>query len=172
MRDFSDDEIGLLISAGQQIGVAVDNAFMFLAQQRRAEQFRVIAEVGRQITSIMEVDQLLNQIVHLIHKTFGYDHVAIATLEEGYAVYRVGSGRLWENPEFNFNPSRLKIGDEGVTGRVAASGELVYLPDVRKDPGYVEMKGSGTLSELTVPIKVKGKVIGVLDAQSDRVECF
>jgi signal transduction histidine kinase len=172
LRDFSEDEIGLLISAGQQIGVAVDNAFMFRAQQRRAEQFRVIAEVGRQITSIMDIDVLLNQIVQLIQKTFKYDHVAIATLEEGYAVYRVGSGRLWENPEFNFNPSRLKIGDEGVTGRVAASGELVYLPDVHKDPGYVEMKGSGTLSELTVPVKVKGRVIGVLDAQSDRLDAF
>ncbi len=172
VRDFSEDEIGLLIAAGQQIGVAVDNASMFRAQQRRAEQFRVIAEVGRQITSIMDIDVLLNQIVQLIQNTFKYDHVAIATLEEGYAVYRVGSGRLWENPEFNFNPSRLKIGDEGVTGRVAASGELVYLPDVRKDPGYVEMKGSGTLSELTVPVKVKGRVIGVLDAQSDRVDAF
>ena len=172
VRDFSEDEIGLLIAAGQQIGVAVDNASMFRAQQRRAEQFRVIAEVGRQITSIMDIDVLLNQIVQLIQKTFEYDHVAIATIEDEYAVYRVGAGRLWEDPEFNFNPSRLKIGDEGVTGRVAASGELVYLPDVRKDPGYVEMKGSGTLSELTVPVKVKGKVIGVLDAQSDRVDAF
>ena len=110
MRDFSDDEIGLLISAGQQIGVAVDNASMFLAQQRRAEQFRVIGEVGRQITSIMEVDQLLNQVVHSIHKTFGYDHVAIAMIEDDFAVYRYGAGPLWENPKFNFNPSHLKIG--------------------------------------------------------------
>jgi len=172
IRDFSDDEIGLLITAGQQIGVAVDNATMFQAQQRRAEQFRVIGEVGRQITSIMEIDQLLNQVAHSIHKTFGYDHVAIAMIEDDFAVYRVGAGPLWENPAFNFNPSRLKIGSEGITGRVAASGDMVYLPDVRKDPGYVEMQGSKTLSEITVPIKVKDKVIGVLDAQSERVNAF
>jgi len=172
VRDFSDDEIGLLISAGQQIGVAVDNATMFLAQQRRAEQFRVIGEVGRQITSIMEVNQLLNQVVQSIHKTFGYDHVAIAMIEEDYAVYRYGAGPLWENPAFNFNPSHLKIGSEGITGIVAASGELIYLPDVREDPGYVEMQGSKTLSELTVPIKVKDKIIGVLDAQSERLNAF
>ena len=172
LRDFDEEEMRLLISAGQQIGVAVDNAFLFAAQQRRAEQFRVIAEVGRQITSIMDIDQVLDQVVKLVQKAFGYEHVAIAMLEEDYAVYRVGAGRLWEDPKFNFNPSRLKIGAEGVTGRVASTGQALYLPDVREDHGYVEMKGSGTLSELTVPIKVKGKVIGVLDAQSDRLNAF
>jgi len=172
LRDFDEEEIQLLISAGQQIGVAVENASLFTAEQRRAEQFRVIAEVGRQITSIMDIDAVLNQVVHLVQKTFGYDHVAIALLEDEYAVYRVGAGRLWEDPAFDFNPSRLKIGDEGVTGRVAASGENLYLPDVREDNGYVEMQGSRTLSELTVPIKVKGEVIGVLDAQSDRLNAF
>ena len=172
IRDFTDDENSLLITAGQQIGVAVDNASMFQAQLRRAEQFRVIGEIGRQTTSIMEVDQLLIEVVRSIHKTFGYDHVAIAMIEDNYAVYRVGAGPLWENPAFNFNPSHLKIGSEGITGRVAASGAMVYLPDVREDPGYVEMQGSKTLSEVTVPIKVKDKVIGVLDAQSERVNAF
>jgi len=172
LRDFDEEEIQLLISAGQQIGVAVENASLFRAEQRRAEQFRVIAEVGRQITSIMDIDAVLNQVVHLVQETFGYDHVAIALLEDDYAVYRVGAGRLWEDPAFDFNPSRLKIGDEGVTGRVAASGEALYLPDIREDNGYVEMQGSRTLSELTVPIKVKGEVIGVLDAQSDRLNAF
>jgi signal transduction histidine kinase len=172
LRDFRDEELQLLISAGHQIGVAVDNATLFLAQQRRAEQFRVIAEVGRQITSIMDIDQVLGQVVNLIQKTFNYDHVAIAMIEGDYAIYRVGAGKLWDDPDFDFNPDRLKIGSEGVTGRVAASGEALYLPDVRLDPGYVEMKGSGTLSELTVPVKVKGKVIGVLDAQSESLNAF
>lgn len=172
LRDFDENEMELLIAAGQQIGVAVENAALFSAQQRRAEQFQVIAEVGRQITSIMEIDQVLEQVVKLIQKAFGYDHVAIAMLEDDYAVYQVGAGRLWEDPKFNFNPSRLKVGSEGVTGRVAATGQALYLPDVREDPGYVEMKGSGTLSELTVPIKVKGKVIGVLDTQSASRDAF
>lgn len=172
LRDFDEEEMQLLISAGQQIGVAVDNASLFAAQQRRAEQFQVIAEVGRQITSIMDIDQVLEQVVDLIQKAFGYEHVAIATIENEYAVYRVGAGRLWEDPEFSFNPSRLKIGAEGVTGRVAATGQALYLPDVREDSGYVEMKGSGTLSELTVPVKVKGQVIGVLDAQSVHLDAF
>jgi signal transduction histidine kinase len=172
LRDFAEEEIALLIAAGQQIGVALDNAALFQAEQRRAEQFRVISEVGRQITSIMDIDQVLDQVVKLIREAFGYDHVAIATIEDEYAVYRVGDGRVWDDPEFNFSPARLKIGKEGVTGRVAGSGNPVYIPDVRKDPEYVEMKGSGTLSELTVPIKVKDKVIGVLDVQSQQVNAF
>ena len=172
LRDFDENEIQLLISTGRQIGGAVENASLFQAEQRRAEQFRVISEVGRQITSIMEIDQVLNQVVNLIQKTFGYDHVAIATVEGDYAVYRVGAGRYWKNPKFEFNPARLRIGTEGITGRVAASGQAEYLPDVRKDPDYVEMIGSATLSEFVVPIKVKGRVIGILDTQSDRLNAF
>jgi len=171
-KDFVEDEIQLLISAGQQIGVAVDNASLFQAEQRRAEQFRVISEVGRQITSIMDIDQVLDQVVHLIQKAFAYDHVAIATIEDDYAVYRVGAGRYWKNPEFEFNPARLRIGDEGITGRAAASGQAVYLPDVREDSDYVEMVGSATLSEFVVPVKVKGRVIGILDVQSDHLDAF
>jgi len=172
IRDFDEDEVELLILAGLQIGVAVDNASLFQAEQRRAEQFRVISEVGRQITSIMDIDQVLDQVVHLIQKAFAYDHVAIATIEDDYAVYRVGAGRYWKNPEFEFNPSRLRIGYEGITGRAAASGQAVYLPDVREDSDYVEMVGSATLSEFVVPIKVKGRVIGILDTQSDRLNAF
>lgn len=171
-KDFNSEEIQLLISVGKQIGVAVENASLFQSQQRQAEQFRVISEVGRQITSIMEIEELLTHVVQLIQKSFGYDHVAIAMVEDDYAVYRVGAGRLWEDPAFDFNPSHLKIGSEGITGRVASSGELAYLPDVRQDPNYVEMKGSDTLSEVTVPVKVKGEVIGVLDVQSDQLNAF
>ncbi|MFO8037614.1 MAG: GAF domain-containing protein [Anaerolineales bacterium] len=171
-REFSESEMQLLTSIGRQVGMAVENARLFQAEQRRAEQFRVISEMGRQITSIMDIDQVLEQVVKLIQKTFGYDHVAIATIEDEYAVYRVGAGRLWEDPSFQFKPSRLKIGKEGITGWVADTGKAVCLPDVSKEPRYIEMEGSGTRSELIVPVKVKGNVIGVLDVQSQKLNAF
>ncbi|NIV38687.1 MAG: hypothetical protein GWN58_57505, partial [Anaerolineae bacterium] len=71
-----------------------------LTERRRADQSRIIAKVGRHITSILDIDQVLVQVVHLLQGTFDYDHVGIALVEDHEVVYKVGAGSLWENPEF------------------------------------------------------------------------
>jgi nitrate/nitrite-specific signal transduction histidine kinase len=171
-RDFTDQDVQLLSSIGHQIGIAVESSNLFQAVQRRAEQFRVITEVSHRITSILDIDEVLVEVVHLIQQSFDYDHVAIALVEGDEAVYRVGAGDLWDNPDFEFRPERLKVGEEGITGWVAATGEPLLVPDVSQEPRYVWMQGSTTRSELAVPIKLKGKVIGVLDVQSERLRAF
>jgi len=171
-REFTDQDVQLLTSIGHQIGIAVENARLFNAVQRRAEQFRVISEVGHHITSILAVEELLDQMAKSIQKAFDYYHVAIGLIEGDEVVLKAGAGVLWNDPQFQFRPARLKVGAEGITGWVAATGDLLLVPDVSKEPRYVWMRGSETRSELTVPIKVKGEVIGVLDVQSDRLNAF
>jgi GAF domain-containing protein/HAMP domain-containing protein/anti-sigma regulatory factor (Ser/Thr protein kinase) len=171
-REFTDQDVELLTSIGHQIGVAVDSARLLQAEQRRAEQFRVIAEVGRRITSILDIDEVLVQVVRLIRKAFGYGHVGIALIEGDYVVYKVGAGVLWDDPQFQFEPARLKVSKEGLTGWVAATGEPLLVPDVSQEPRYVWMRGSKTRSELVVPITFKGRIIGVLDVQSDCLNAF
>jgi GAF domain-containing protein len=172
LRRFQQQDVDLLLSIGHQIGVAIENARLFDAEQRRAEQFRVITEVGRQITSTLDINELLVQVVRLVEQTFGYYHVAIGLIEGDEVVYRAGAGILWEDPQFQFQPGRLKVGKEGITGWVAGSGEPLLVADVSREPRYVWMPGSKTRSELAVPLKAKGKVIGVLDAQSDQLDAF
>ncbi len=169
---FDTEEQRLFSALAQRAALAIDNARRFDAEQRRAEQFRVLGEVGSEITSIMPVDETLEQVVRLVRDTFGYYHVGIGLREGDEIVYRVGAGVLWDSPGFVFRPPRLKIGQEGLTGVVASTGRPLLVPDVRRDPRYVLLEGSQTLSELVVPIKVKGQVIGVLDVQSDRVNAF
>jgi two-component system nitrate/nitrite sensor histidine kinase NarX len=87
-------------------------------------------------------------------------------------VYKVGAGLLWDDPSFQFKPSRLKVGREGITGWVAVTGQALLVPDVSQEPRYVLMQGSITRSELVVAVKAKGSVVGVLDVQSDRLDAF
>jgi signal transduction histidine kinase len=170
--DFDQADLDLLAAFANQAAAAIENARLYANEHRRAEQFGVIAEVGRHLTLIMNQDELLRQVVQIIQKTFGYYHVAVGLVEGDYIVYRVGAGGLWEDPRFAFKPARLKIGVEGVSGWVAATGELLLVPDVSKDPRYIWMQGSATRSELTAPIFVKEQVVGVLDVQSDRINAF
>ena len=141
-------------------------------EQRRADQFRVITEVSQHITSTLELSEVMQQVVRLILQAFGYYHVAIGLIEGEEVVYRVGAGILWDDPQFQFKPARLKVGKEGIAGWVAATGEALLVSDVSQEPRYVWMQGSSTRSELTVPISVKGKIIGVLDIQSDKLNSF
>jgi signal transduction histidine kinase len=64
------------------------------------------------------------------------------------------------------------VGEEGLSGWVAASGEPVNVRDVTKEPRYISIEGSIASSELIVPVIVKEKVIGTLDALSDRADAF
>ena len=171
-RRFTDHEGELALAMANQAAVVIENARLFDAEQRRAEQFRVISEVGRQVTSILAVDVLMAQMTRLIQEAFGYYHVGIGLIEGDEVVYKVGAGIVWDDSRFQFEPSRLKVGREGITGWVAATGEPLLVQDVSQDPRYVWMRGSKSRSELAVPIKAKGQIIGVLDVQSDRPDAF
>ncbi len=135
-------------------------------------RFQILTEVTQQITSILDINELFVQVVRLIQRTFDYYHVGIGVVEGDAVVYRVGAGVLWDDPNFQFKPARLKIGCEGVTGWVAQTGKPALIPDVDKEPHYIWMQGSLTRSELVVPIISQWIVIGVLDAQSEQLDGF
>jgi signal transduction histidine kinase len=169
---FDESDVMVLQSLANQAAIAIENARFFEAEQRRAEQFRMIAEAGRRMTLTLGVDDVLGQMVRLVQQAFGYYHVGIGLVEDDEVVYRFGAGDLWQTQDFKYKPHRLRVGEQGITGWVAATGEPLLVSDVNGDPRYVWMQGSKTRSELTVPIVVKERVIGVLDAQSDQVDAF
>jgi sigma-B regulation protein RsbU (phosphoserine phosphatase) len=70
-----------------------------------------------------------------------------------------------------FGCNRFKRGKEGMVGRVSVTGEPMYAPDVRKNQYYYHCESS-TLSEVAIPLLCKGRLIGVMDAQSPRVNGF
>jgi GAF domain-containing protein len=168
-REFTDQDVQLLTSIGQQIGVAIENARLFEAEGRRAEQFRVISEVGRRVISILAVDELLVQMVGLIQQAFNYYLVEIGLVEEDEVVFKARAGRNWSS---QFESFSLKVGDQGITGWVAATGEPLLVPDVSQEPRYIKVADTETRSELAVPIKAKEKVTGVINVESDHLDAF
>jgi signal transduction histidine kinase len=67
---------------------------------------------------------------------------------------------------------RLRVGRDGISGRVAAAGESILVPDVTRDPRFIPLQAGQTGSELALPLRVRGEVIGVLDVESDRLNAF
>ncbi len=169
-RHFSRNERELLYAVSDQVGVAIEKARLFEVEQRRAEQFRVISEVGRRITSILAEDELLDEIVRLVQERLGYYRVGIGLVEDGEVVIRAGAGHFSEGQDSL--PVRLKLGETGVVSWVAQSGEPLLVPDVTQDPRYRILQADETRSELAVPLMTKNIVIGVLDVQSNGLNAF
>ncbi len=170
-RVFTEQDLQLLTSIGHQIGVAIENADLFDAEQRRAEQFRVISEVGRRITSVLAIDDLLHEIVRLLKETFGYHLIGISLIEGDELVVRAGAGPPLDDP--HFQPPRVKVGQEGITGWVADTGQPLLVPDVSQDPRYISLSDTAeTQSELCVPLRTKEAIIGVLNVESDQLNAF
>jgi signal transduction histidine kinase/ligand-binding sensor domain-containing protein len=168
---FQRSDLDLLQSFANQAATALENAQLFEAEQRRAEQFRVISEVGRHITSILTIDELLEEIVRLIRESFGYYLVTVGLVEEGKVVFKAGVKTGW--PETQFLPPSLDVGGRGITAWVAATGEPLMAPDVSKEPRFLFLPESReTGSELAVPLKTKSGIIGVLNVESDQLNAF
>jgi len=171
MKEPTSGDLQLLTFTGHQIAVAIENARLFSPEQRRAEQFRLIGEVGRHILFILDVDRVLDQLVRRVGEILGYYLVGIGLVEGDEIVVKTGIGPYWEGG--TREPVRLKIGQQGLTGWVAATGEHLLAADVTREPRYYPvLEIAETRSALAVPPRAKGQVIGVLDVQRRRLAAF
>lgn len=143
------------------IAKAIENAKMVEEEKHTLEKVGVVYEVASMIGRIMRTDILLPQVVEAIRSRLNYLNVAILLPERGRLRIKVHAGY----PDIDMKKAEKEIGPErGVTYMVYKTGEPMLVPDVRKEPLYVGNRSIGK-SEIAVPIKSKGKVIGVLDVE-------
>jgi PAS domain S-box-containing protein len=138
--------------------------------RERAHRQDLIAQVSRRTTMLLDLDELLPEAVRLIRDSFDYFTVSLFLVQGTELVLSAST-----LPELQADPRRirLRIGEEGICGAAAAAGAPILVGDVSKDTRYVVMaKDVQTRSELAVPIQRSGRVIGVLDVQSARLEGF
>jgi signal transduction histidine kinase len=164
---FDEGDVVVLQSLADQAAMAIENARLFEAEQRRAEQFHAINEVGQRITSILDTDELLWQMVRLIRETLGYSIVGIGLVEGDRLVFRAGAAPRGQLPV----DVHIQLGS-GVTGWVATSGQSLLVPDVSREPRFVSPVPVSSRSELAVPMKTKDAVIGVLNVESEDLNAF
>lgn len=175
---YTPQRVEVAMAFAAQAAVAIENARLFTTEQERGEQLRVINQISQTIAGILDVDGLLRQTAALIHEKFGYYHVGIGLVEGDCVIYRARAGagvpivQESNGAADAFVPNGLRVGKEGLTGRAAATGQPIIVPDVSQDPRHVPLAGLQTRSEAVVPIKSKEVVIGILDVQSEKLNQF
>ena len=139
---------------------------------------RLLLEVSRSVRGTLDLDEVLERLLHAAGHVVAFDAGGIFVLRDGLVHGQGGvAGPLmagFARRGYDANPKgrdpMLEDG-AGITGHVIRSGEIVRVPDVRRDPRYVEGR-AGTRSEIAVPIVRAGRVIGALDLESDRLDTF
>jgi GAF domain-containing protein len=134
----------------------------------------LLNEVGRAITSVLDLDELLHQIVDITKTRFGHYAVGIALVEGDRLFFRAGSLIGDTNSRLEIEHVVLELEHTtSLAAEAARTGNPVLSNDVLNDPRYLPVTElPDTRSELDVPIRFKDRVIGVLDVQSDRPWAF
>ncbi|MCP4539657.1 MAG: substrate-binding domain-containing protein [Chloroflexi bacterium] len=143
------------------------------AIQRRAIHLEASAEVGRAITSIFNIDELLRRAVHLIRDQFGFYHAGIFLLDEAgeWAVLQEATGEA--GAQMKAQGHRLAVGETSMVGWTALHRE----PRIALYAGEDEVRFANPLlpytrSEMTLPMMIGGRPLGVLNVQSTEEAAF
>jgi len=165
---FTKEQQQIITLLAGRLAVAIENARLFQRVRAQAETLLVLNEVSREISSILDVEELLRRAAELVKRVIDYQIISIMLYDEEQRVFRhrldVKHGQRVQG--------KLRVAaTEGIVGAAATLREPVLVPDVTNDPRYL-MVNPETRSELSIPMIYKGKVTGVLDLESPQLNYF
>jgi GAF domain-containing protein len=143
------------------------------ALEKRAAQLETVSNVARALTSVHEINELLPDIAKLVSDRFGFYHVGIFLLDDAneFAVLRAsnseGGARMLDRQH------KLKLDSNSIVGFVTSRNEPRIALDVGADSVYFNNPDlPNTRSEIALPLRTSGRVIGALDVQSIQTNAF
>jgi sigma-B regulation protein RsbU (phosphoserine phosphatase) len=137
-------------------------------QIEQVEDLLKLQKAAQKITSILDLDQLVDKVVHDVAQSFGALEANIYLHDEERS--ELVSAAVCGCTKHH-KGHRLRVGKEGLVGHVAATGRTRYAPDVRKDPYYIGCEES-TRSEVAIPLHAEGKLVGVFTASHPDLDGF
>ena len=165
---FTPDQQSILTLLASRLAVAIENARLFERVRSQAATLLLLNEVSREMSSILDVEELLRRAAEQVKRVIDYQILSIMLYDEDQKIFRhrldVKHGQRVQG--------KLRVAaSEGIVGAAATLREPVLAPDVSVDPRYL-MVNPETRSELAIPMLHKGKIIGVLDLESAQLNAF
>lgn len=165
---FTPDQQRLLELVASRMSVAIENARLYTRVARQAQTLAVLNDISRELTSILDLDSLLQRIGTLLKRVVDFQLFTILLWSESRQqfVHRF-STRFGER----VRRDQAAVLGQGIIGTAAKLREPVLVPDVRRDVRYIAYSPD-VRSELTVPLLYKERVIGVIDLEHTRVNYY
>ncbi len=166
---FDDHEVAALTTLGDQISIALESINLFESTRRQLQELTVLHAITHAAVNAKTEDELLERATEIIGASIYPDQFGFLLLDSENQVLQVNRFYRGQNEELVGNVIPLS---QGVVGRVAATGKPWRVPDVRKEPSYMN-ENSAMLSELCVPIFGNdNRILGVINAESSQLNLF
>jgi len=162
---FTPEDEQLLSTLAAQAAVAIENAWLYEEEQRRAAELAVLNKVGQAITSILDLDEVLTLVMTEVRAMLGVEaaSVLLHDAQHDELIFTADAGPATETLVGTRMPATM-----GIAGWVIQRGQQVLVDDVRNDARFYDgidaVTGLTTRSLLAVPLVHKGRVIGVIEA--------
>lgn len=164
---YSERDVAILRQFAAHVATALVNAQLFEQQRSDAEAFETLAEIGREMGQLLDLDELLARIAQLVTRVVDYRTFGIVLLNEETGELEIKMAvQYGEKVEL----PKVRMG-EGLVGYAALHREAVLVPDVSKDSRYIPVVDD-VRSELVVPMLIKDRCIGVFDLESPELDAF
>ncbi len=158
---------------GAQTAAALERLQARESLQRRNTYLAASSEIGRLVTSTLDIKTIFTRTVNLVSDRLGFYFAAIYQLDEDgfYAILREGTGGAGES--MKIQKHRVASGSQTIIGKAVETGELVLANNVLTEPLYQPNPLLlDTQSEVAIPLKVGGRVLGVISIQSTQAQSF
>ncbi len=132
------------------------------------EDLQRLQKAAQKITSILDLDQLIDSVVSEVTDSFGCLKASVYLHDEERGEMVLAGVQGFGEHDKGY---RLKIGKEGMVGYVASTGQTRYAPDVSKDPYYVSCQAT-IRSEVAIPLRVGERLVGVFTASHPEINAF
>jgi GAF domain-containing protein len=172
-HSFNENDLHFMVSVANQVSGAIHNVRLIDESKQAAIQFETAAEISRDISSSLDLDELLEKAVDLIRSRFDFYHAAIflKDLPGEFVVIREATGEA--GVQMKRSGHKLGIGSKSVVGFVAGQGEPLIVNDTTRDATYyANPLLPETRAEAALPLKVGDRIVGVLDVQSKKAYAF
>jgi sigma-B regulation protein RsbU (phosphoserine phosphatase) len=164
---FTDRDEALLRQFAAHVAVAIENARLFRSERHYTETLETLAEIGREMSSILDLDVLLTRIASLTKRIIDYRTFGILLLNETTNMLEMKLAVRYGEEN---SAKHIKLG-EGLVGWAALYKEPLLVSDVSKDPRYINLV-EDVRSELVIPMLIKDRCIGVFDLESPELNAF
>ena len=163
---FTTRDVAIVRQFAAHVAVALVNARLFDSSRRDADAFETLAEIGREVASVLDLDELFSRIAQLTKRVIDYRTFGILLINDIGELEMKLAVQYGEKVEL----PRVRLG-EGLVGYAALHREAVLVPDVSQDPRYIKVVPD-VRSELAIPLLIKDRCIGVVDLESPELDAF
>lgn len=144
-----------------------------LKSEKRAQELRTISEVARAVSAETKLETLLSEVTNLVSRTFGFYHVGVFLIDANTTSAVLRAANSPGGQRMLARGHALKVGQTGIVGYVTGTGDPRIALDVGADATFFNNPDlPETRSEMALPLRVRGNIIGALDVQSTERNAF